>query len=186
MITRSSKEAYFPQVVMDGEIQPFTALLNQPSLLAIAEEAMDSSDELVFTRRSIGLTNLNPGTDWFSVGGSAAQQAGIRIPSLEELGYDANQYRKSARIEVQCYAPTGFAAQVELGLIEYALNSRTPIAGFAASKTIDPSGVDDFVTQANYQPLPDQTGVYQVDFRSIGGEAVRIRAYRIYLKIEKI
>jgi hypothetical protein len=186
MITRSSKEACFPQVVMDGEIQPFTALLNQPSLLAIAEEVMDQSEELVYIRRAIGLTNLNPGTDWFSVNGSAAQQAGIRIPSLEELGYDASQYRKSARIEVQCYAPTGLTATVELALIEYALNTRTPISGFAASKTIDPSGVDDFVTQANYQSLPDEAGVYQIDFRSVGGEAVRIRAYRIYLKIEKI
>jgi hypothetical protein len=186
MITRSSKEAYFPQVVMDGEIQPFTALLNQPSLLAVAEEVMDQSEELVFTRRSIGLTNLNPGTDWFSVGGSAAQQAGMRIPSLEELGYDASQYRKSARIEVQCYAPTGLTATIELGLIEYAQNTRTPITGFTASKTIDPSGVDDFVTQAIYQPLPEEAGVYQIDFRSISGEAVRVRAYRIYLKIEKI
>jgi hypothetical protein len=186
MITRSSKEAYFPQVVMDGEIQPFTELLNQPSLLAIAQAAMDQSDELVFTRRAIGLTNLNAGSDWFSVGGSTAQQAGIRIPSLAELGYPATQYRKSARIEVQCYAPTGLSSQVELGLIEYALNTRTPIPGFAASKTIDPSGVDDFVAQANYQALPAEAGVYQVDFRSVNGEAVRIRSYRIYLKIEKI
>ncbi|MEO0341159.1 MAG: hypothetical protein AAF242_18335, partial [Bacteroidota bacterium] len=185
MITNSSKESYFPQVIIDGEIQPITTLLNMPYFQNVAPQTA-VVDTLVFTRRAIGLTNVNPGTDWFSESGGAVQQVGFRIPSLEELGYASGRYRKKAKIAAQGYAPTGGSPIVELELIEYPLSVRTPIPNFIVSKQIDASGADDFVMQSEYQILPDEIGFYQVDFRSANGDGLRIRAYSIYLMIEKI
>ncbi len=185
MITKSSRESYFPQVVMDGQIQPITGLLNKPAFQGILPEE-SVVDSMVFSRRAIGLTNVNAGIDWFSENGGAAQQAGIRIPSLAELGYSSGLYQKKAKIAVQCYAPTGGSPVVELALIEYPLSNRSPIPNFTAIKQIDSSGVDDFVLQSGYQSLPDASGFYQVDFKSSNGEGLRVRSYSIFLTIEKI
>lgn len=176
-ITKRYSGAGFPQIFMDGELKPVTAILGG-SLLADTGIV----DQLYVERRAAGLVHTTDFSgDWYSTYAPDVRKNGIYVPSLAELGYPVG-YSLEASAGVTLYANVGSASTTDIRLVDYATNFPA-IAGTNASKAISASAENEFI-QSGFVAI---TGgkQYMVDFKTGENETVGVRVMTIHLRIVK-